>query len=260
MKLWKINSFTDQFFKGDSAAVCLVEEFPSDDVMQKIAQEMNLPETAFMKAKKNNHFKVRIFSTTSQLEVCGHSIMGCAHVLWEELKININPIYFEGVFGVLKARYNDGKITLDLPANKPKPVIAPEEVMDAFGSSVVCINKADEDCIIELRNREKVEGVGGVQSLEDVDYDGIILTSDGETKDLDFVSRFFDLSGNKSEEQVNLSSYCNLAPYWADRLGKSQMTASHNRDSIVSVCQRSNRIMLTGNSVTIMDGEILEIY
>ena len=263
MKFWTVDSFTNQIFKGNPAAVCILKHFPSSELMQKIATEINLSETAFVVAKPNAHYDIRWFTPLTEVDLCGHATLAAAHVLWNELKTQDNPVYFDSVGGILMASKSGREITLDFPGYLPEPMPMPDGLVEALGISPVCISKAHDDCIVELyKFADVVHLKPNIAALNEIDCRGIIITADGRAGgQYDFVSRFFAPRAGISEDPVTGSAHCKLAPYWAERLGKTEMVAyqASKRGGVVKVRCEYNRVHLTGEAVTVMESCFLNL-
>ena len=263
MKFWTIDSFTNQIFKGNPAAVCVVDSFPPPSLMQKIATEINLSETAFIVPKPNAHYDIRWFTPLVEVELCGHGTLAAAHVLWNELKAEENPVYFDSASGVLMASKMDHEITLDFPAHMPKPMAIPDGLTDALGISPVRVSRSRGDCIVELRTFSDVVNLKpNIPALQEIDWRGIIVTADGRAGGhYDFVSRCFFPREGIPEDPVTGSAHCKLAPYWAERLGKNELIAyqASKRSGIIKVRYEHNRVHLTGEAVTVLEGKFLNL-
>ncbi|RZI45697.1 PhzF family phenazine biosynthesis protein [Candidatus Finniella inopinata] len=263
VKFWTIDSFTNQLFKGNPAAVFVVDTFPTPQLMQKIATEINLSETAFVVAKPNAHYDIRWFTPLKEVELCGHATLAAAHVLWNELKVDDNPIYFDSLGGILMASKAGHEITLDFPAYHSEPMAVPDGLVEALGVGPVCVSKAHDDCIVELYSFADVVNLQpNIAGLNEIDCRGIIVTADGRAGgQYDFVSRFFAPRVGVTEDPVTGSAHCKLAPYWADRLGKTDMVAyqASKRGGVIKVRYEHNRVHLAGQSVTVLEGRFLNL-
>ena len=150
MRFWTVDAFTTQPFTGNPAAVCILESFLDDILMQKIATEINLSETAFLVAKPTGHYDIRWFTPITEVKLCGHATLAAAYILWRELKVDKDTLYFDSLSGILMATYQHDKITLDFPAYGSEPMAIPDGLTSALGVAPVCVSKAFDDCIIEL--------------------------------------------------------------------------------------------------------------
>jgi len=262
MKFCTVDTFTDTLFKGNPAAVCVVEEFPSDDFMQNIATEVNLSETAFIVPLNDNHFDIRWFTPMTEVALCGHATLAAAHVLWTEMEIvTREEIYFESKSGVLKAWRDDDGITLDFPAHYVEPISIPEGLLEALGVSPVYVGRANDDCLVELHSAQEVIDLApDTARLADIDCRGVIITAEATPDaDYDFVSRFFAPNVGVVEYSVSGSAHCKLATYWSERLGRNSFTAyqASKRGGYVKVIHEGERVLLTGHAVTAFSGKFV---
>ncbi len=266
MKFWTVDAFTNEPFKGNPAAVCVLDHFLDDDLMQKIAAEVNLSETVFVAPKQSPHYNIRWFTPTTEVNLCGHATLAAAHILWNEEPISAttDTIYFDSYSGVLMAQKNGDSITLDLPSYQSELISMPDGLVEALGGvSPLCVSKAHDDLIVELYSTKKVRELQpDIAKLNEINCRGIIVTADGEEgEEYDFVSRFFAPHVGVNEDPVTGSAHCKLAPYWAERLGKNEFTAyqASKRGGVLKVRYDRERVFLTGQAVTVFRGKFLKI-
>lgn len=264
MKFCTVDAFTDTLFKGNPAAVCVVEAFPSDDLMQNIATEVNLSETAFIVPLNTNHFDIRWFTPKIEVPLCGHATLAAAHVLWTEMEIvTTEEIYFESKSGVLKAWRDENGITLDFPAHYVEPISIPEGLIEALGVSPVSVGRAHDDCLVELHSAQEVIDLSpDTARLANIDCRGVIVTAEGgDDSDYDFVSRFFAPKVGVAEDPVSGSAHCKLASYWSERLGKNVFNAyqASKRGGYIKVRYEGERVLLTGHAVTAFSGKFVGV-
>lgn len=265
MKFCTVDAFTDTLFKGNPAAVCVVEAFPSDELMQNIAKEVNLSETAFIVPLNSNHFDIRWFTSKVEVPLCGHATLAAAHVLWTEMEIvTTEEIYFESKSGILKAWRDDNGITLDFPAHYVEPISIPEGLIEALGVSPVSVGRANDDFLVELHSaQEVIELAPDTNRLFDVDCRGVIVTAEGNAEtNYDFVSRFFAPKVGVIEDSVSGSAHCKLATYWSERLGKNTFNAyqASKRGGYIKVHHEGERVLLTGHAVTAFSGKFVGMH
>jgi PhzF family phenazine biosynthesis protein len=264
MRFWTVDAFTNEAFKGNPAAVCVLDQFLDDDLMQKIAAEVNLSETAFVVPKQNSHYDIRWFTPTIEVNLCGHATLAAAHILWNEEPATATSdiIYFDSYSGVLMAQKNGDSITLDFPSYQAEPMSMPDGLMDALGVAPVCISKAHDDWIVELHSTQEVRDLQpDIAKLATINCRGIIVTADGEEgEQYDFVSRFFAPRVGVNEDSVTGSAHCKLAPYWTERLGKNEFTAyqASKRGGVLKLKYDRERVYLTGEAVTVFRGRFLK--
>jgi PhzF family phenazine biosynthesis protein len=266
MKFCTVDAFTNTLFKGNPAAVCVVDAFPSDDFMQSVATEVNLSETAFIVPLNGNHFEIRWFTPKTEVNLCGHATLAAAHVLWDELAIvTTETIYFESKSGVLKAWRDEQGITLDFPATQVEEISTPDGLLEALGVSPVFVGRAGDDYLVELLTEDELVHLNpNIARLAEIDCRGIIITAEGAPdKDYDFVSRFFAPKVGVIEDPVTGSAHCKLATYWSYRLKKNEFNAyqASKRGGYIKVRYEAEgeRALLTGHAVTAFSGKFLAV-
>ena len=256
MKIWIVDAFTDQPYKGNPAAVAIVEEFPEDALCQKIAEEMNLSETAFVKKLENSKFHLRWFTPKVEVKLCGHATLAAAHILHQEKLISRNEIQFNSLSGPLKVYISSSDYTLDFPLQKTGKSIE----LNNFKNIVQAV-EAYDDVIIELSSEDDVRNyIPSITELEKIDCRGVILTAKGNDK-YDFVSRFFAPKVGVNEDPVTGSAHCKLADYWEQKLKKKTFLAyqASHRGGEIQISIHDDRVFLKGNAVTVLKGELVAI-
>lgn len=260
-RILQIDAFTNRPFAGNPAAVCVLEAPAETEWMRQVALEMHLSETAFL-VKKEDGFDLRWFTPTVEVELCGHATLASAHALWEDghLKENEAARFFTAS-GTLTATKQGDWIEMDFPSEPAAPTLPSEEIAPALGieERILWIGKNRFDYLVELASEADVRGLEpdfGV--LGAVDVRGFIVTSRGEPEVADFVSRYFAPACGVPEDPVTGSAHCCLAPYWAERLGKSEMTGyqASDRGGVVRVRPEGERVFLSGQAVTVMRAEL----
>ncbi|HQY19489.1 MAG TPA: PhzF family phenazine biosynthesis protein [Ignavibacteria bacterium] len=263
IKIFTVDAFTDRPFSGNPAAVCLPNVELSEEVMQKIAFEMNLSETAFV-TKLDDGFSLRWFTPKAEVELCGHATLASAHILWQEKMISENEeaVFYSKYKGILKAKKSGSEITLNFPVNKPLPSDRNEILEKALGVNSVSLNTiftTEHHYIVELNSEENLKNVKPDFSLlETLPKYGVIITSKSDDPEFDFVSRFFAPSKGVKEDPVTGSAHCVLAPFWSEKLGKKKMNAfqASERGGVLSVELKDERVLISGNAVTVTAGEL----
>ncbi|MBH5317010.1 PhzF family phenazine biosynthesis protein [Paenibacillus sp. GSMTC-2017] len=264
IKIWIIDAFTKERFKGNPAAVCLLEHAVEEDQMKAIAAEMNLSETAFV-SKEGDGFGLRWFTPVAEVELCGHATLAAAHVLWETGVLEQKEVAtFFTKSGVLTAR-NDGEwIVLDFPSESPGAVQAPQELIEALGLIPRYVGRNRMDYLIEVDNEDTVRTLQpDFNLIKRLDARGVIVTSrankgvDGNYS-YDVVSRAFFPGIGIDEDPVTGSAHCALAPYWSKRLRKDELTGfqASARGGIVRMQLVDDRVLLSGAAVTVLRGEL----
>jgi PhzF family phenazine biosynthesis protein len=259
MRLLQIDAFTDQPFRGNPAAVCLLDEERDAQWMQNVASEMNLSETAFLLGKSGS-WSLRWFTPAVEVDLCGHATLASAHALWEEgLLPPGEEARFDTRSGRLGARKNDGWIELDFPVTRQQSCQAPE-VLEALGvSSARHVGRNKFDYLVELASEAEVRAVEpNHAALRKLPVRGVMVTSRSENGDYDFVSRFFAPGSGIDEDPVTGSAHCCLTPYWSERLQKREMIAyqASRRGGMLRVRLEGDRVKLAGRAVTVLRGEL----
>ena len=253
--LFQVDAFTNELFGGNPAAVCPLSEWLPDSVLQAIAAENNLSETAFF-TPEAEVFRLRWFTPTLEVDLCGHATLAAAHVLFERLGTVGDTIRFQSRSGLLIAKRKADGVTLDFPAFSATPCKTPPGLETALGARVVACLKAD-DLLAVLEDETVVRNVTpDFQALTDFDVRGVAITARGN--EVDFVSRFFAPRCGVNEDPVTGSAHCLLAPYWAGVLGKHLLTAKQvsARGGDLLCLVDGDRVHLTGQSVLYLEGAI----
>jgi PhzF family phenazine biosynthesis protein len=258
--IYQVDAFTDTAFRGNPAAVCLLERVASAEWMQYVAAEMNLSETAFLVPRADG-FDLRWFTPTVEVDLCGHATLASAHVLWETGHLAPEATArFHTRSGLLSATRDGDSITLDFPATVPEPADAPDGLAEALGAKPVHVARSRFDYLVEVEDEEAVRTLSpDLRALGEIDVvRGIIVTARG-SDGTDFVSRFFAPAAGVDEDPATGSAHCCLAPYWADKLGRNPLDAfqASMRGGTLRVEVRGDRVLLGGQAVTVLRGELL---
>jgi PhzF family phenazine biosynthesis protein len=257
LPLYHVDAFTDQVFHGNPAAVCPLESWLPDELMQRIAMENSLAETAFF-VPGGDGFEIRWFTPEIEMDLCGHATLASAHVIARHLRYPLSVIKFRSQSGLLAVRVEGDLLTLDFPSRKPQPSRLPQVILDAFPAVPLEALKArdyllvyeDEEIIRRMQPRQDI------LSQIDLGTGGVIVTAPG--REVDFVSRFFSPGASIFEDPVTGSAHCTLIPYWSERLGKQtlhawQLSARGGR----LLCQDAGeRVLIAGKAVTYLAGTI----
>jgi PhzF family phenazine biosynthesis protein len=257
--LFHVDAFTDRPFAGNPAAVCLLPAWKEDRWLQAIAREMNLSETAFL-VKTLEHFELRWFTPTIEVDLCGHATLASAHILWEHGQANGEVIRFSTRSGILKAMRHGDAIELDFPLKPEQPAQAPPGLLDALGVSAKYVGKNQFDYLVEVESEAILREIApNFKSLASLPVRGIIVTSRALDPRFDFVSRFFAPGAGIDEDPVTGSAHCCLGDFWRKRLGKTEFTAfqASARGGVVKVRVVNDRVFLGGKAITVARGEIL---
>ncbi len=260
VKIVQVDAFADRPFGGNPAAVCILPGPRADDWMQAVAREMNLAETAFLHPE-NEGYHLRWFTPAVEVALCGHATLASAHVLWED---GVLPGDRQGRFhtksGLLTADRRGAWIELDFPATRPAAAPPPPGLTSALGVTPRWVGRSRFDYLVELDSEDAVRGLKpDLSALEQVEARGVIVTSRATTAGYDFVSRFFAPRSGVPEDPVTGSAHCALAPFWGERLGRTELTAyqASARGGVVRVRVAGDRVILGGQAVTVLRGELL---
>ncbi len=260
MKYFMVDAFTSQPFGGNPAAVVPLEQWLPDALMQQIAAELNLSETAFF-APEADGFRLRWFTPAVEIDLCGHATLASAHVLFTELAPGRDTVRFFSQSGPLSVHLADGRLALDFPSRPPIPVDDPallSRVTAALGAAPRALLRSRDLCAV-YDTAEEVRAMAPdsakVAALVDVGIRAISVTAPGEG-DVDFVSRFFTPVDGIAEDPVTGSAHCHLIPYWAERLGKTELRARQvsKRGGELWCRLHDERVEIAGDAVLVAQG------
>ena len=259
-EIFQVDAFTDTPFKGNPAAVCVLN-IPRDEAwMQNVASEMNLSETAFV-YKKDDVFNLRWFTPVVEVDLCGHATLASAHVLWETGLLGPDEqARFYTRSGLLTAEKKDGWIELDFPAEPEEEVAVFPDLVTALGVTPKYAGKNRFDYLVEVESEEVVQSIKpDFTLLKTVPARGVIITSISVLKEYDFISRFFAPAVGINEDPVTGSAHCCLGPFWRKRLNKDMFTAyqASSRGGVVRVALSGDRVHIGGKAVTVFRGRLL---
>ena len=253
------DAFTDKLFGGNPAAVCPLHEWLPDKTMQSLAAENNLSETAFI-IEEDDHYRIRWFTPSTEVKLCGHATLASAHIFYTELHHTKDEIWFESLSGMLKViRKNANTYMLDFPANQPEQVNdIPEGLFKGLGIEDAPVFKTSFDYMVVLPSQQTIENLKPDFSLlAKVKARGVIATAKGN--DADFVSRCFYPQSGVNEDPVTGSAHTIMVPYWAAALNKTKLQAIQlsKRKGYLDCELKNNRVLMSGNAVTYLKGEYI---
>jgi PhzF family phenazine biosynthesis protein len=263
IKIYQVDAFTNQLFGGNPAAICALDQWLPDSLMQKIAAENNLSETAFfVPNSSDNRYELRWFTPTVEVDLCGHATLATAHIIFTEMSPTNEEISFQtrnaGELTVTRQK-ETALYTLNFPARPADKTDLPDGLLSALGSGItpISIYKA-RDYLLVYENEADIKQLSpDFTALGKLDaVFAVIVTAPGD--EVDFVSRFFAPSAGVNEDPVCGSAHCTLTPYWAERLGKNQLHAYQisARKGELWCEHKDDRVLLSGKAVTYLKGEI----
>jgi len=250
---YQVDAFTSRLFSGNPAGVCLLADWLPDALLQSIAAENNLAETAFA-VQRDPLFHLRWFTPTVEMDLCGHATLAAAHVLFRHLGCRAPTIDFQTRSGVVTVSRDENRLTLDFPARPAIPCATPRDLREGLGACPTTTAKA-RDFLAVFDTEETVRNLEpDMAALTRLDCLGIIATAPG--KDCDFVSRFFAPRAGVPEDPVTGSAHCTLIPYWAERLGRAQFRALQvsSRGGELFCEHRGERVGIGGFALTYASG------
>lgn len=256
LPVYIVHAFTNQLFGGNPAAVCPLTDWLPDDVMQRLAKENNLSETAFFVPEKEG-FHIRWFTPTTEVKLCGHATLATAHILFTELGYDKEEIIFYSLSGALKInRVDENDIQLDFPAAKPKPLNdIPDALFSSLGVPPSPVFITSFDMMVVLSSQSDVEHLQpDFASLASVKARGVIYTAKGD--DSDIVARCFYPQTGINEDPVTGSAHTILVPYWAEVLGKNHLQSIQlsERKGYLDCELKGDRVLMRGTAKTYLKG------
>ncbi|HLF64432.1 MAG TPA: PhzF family phenazine biosynthesis protein [Saprospiraceae bacterium] len=257
IRIFQVDAFADKLFAGNPAAICPLDHWPEDDLLQKIAMENNLPETAFF-VLHERPLHIRWFTPATEVELCGHATLASAHVLNHHLEYRENPIQFHSTSGPLQVIVEgEGMYTLDFPQDGLRKRNLDHPCVSLFGLKVLELWRGNTDYLLLLESADAVNNAEpNLPELAKGDGRGYIITAPGN--DVDYVSRCFYPQTGIDEDPATGSSHTTLAPFWAQRLGKKKFTARQlsARGAYFETEWIADRVLITGKAVSYLEGVI----
>lgn len=256
-RLFQVDAFTERTFCGNPAAIVPVEAWPDEDLMQHIAAENNLAETAFVKKRgEAGQYDIRWFTPVTEVDLCGHATLGSAHVLWNHLGEKAGKLTFHCRGGQLPVERDNGMIVLDFPSRPGASVPVSAEIVMALGRMPAELYKARDYMAVFENKRDVHELAPDMAKVAELDAMGLIVTAPATRHD--FVCRYFCPGAGIPEDPVTGSAHCTLVPFWAKRLGKSSLTSHQvSRRAGELFCQdRGDRVSIAGRCADYLSGTI----
>lgn len=255
LTIYQIDAFSENQFEGNPAAVVPLTEWLSDGVMQSIAEENNLAETAFF-VPTNNGFHIRWFTPNKEVKLCGHATLASAYVLFNILGYKENLVSFRSLSGLLTVSKNDELLTLNFPAQLPVSCEIPLLLSSGLGKAPIeCLE--NDDYLAVFENEEDILSITpNHEILKQLDLRGVIATA--PSSEYDFIVRFFAPKFGIPEDSVTGSAYTQLMPYWSKKLGRSKLNAKQvsTRGGKLFCELQGDRVLISGSAVKYLEGTI----
>lgn len=256
LPIYQVDAFASEVFRGNPAAVVPHVEPLSAELMQSIAMENNLSETAFIHRSGAGHYRIRWFTPAVEVDLCGHATLAAAWVVMNELEPGLERVLFDSGVGRLEVDARDGRLILDFPSRPPRPIDSAPELVEAMGKGPVEVLRA-RDLVLVYRSEAEVIGLRpDFGRLGAASTFGVLATAKGHN--VDFVSRCFFPAVGIDEDPVTGSAHCSLIPFWAERLGKNSLTALQRsaRGGELFCELQGDRVLIGGKAVPYLKGEI----
>lgn len=255
IRIYQIDAFADKVFQGNPAAVCPLETWLDDDLLQSIALENNLSETAFF-VKEDTGFSLRWFTPAAEVNLCGHATLATAFVLFYYYKYSQKQIRFQTRSGLLTVSREGELLSMNFPAYTLKSCVPPDDLLNAFSEKPEHVFYT-EDYLLVFSTEEIIRNLSpSMDFLKKLDLRGVIVTARGDA--VDFVSRFFAPGLGINEDPVTGSAHCTLVPFWAKRLKKNSFQAKQisKRGGTLHCQLDGDRVVIAGKAVPYLEGHI----
>ena len=225
LPIYQIDAFAEEVFQGNPAAVCPLREWLTDERMQAIAAENNLSETAFfVPGAEPGDYNLRWFTPAAEVELCGHATLASAYLILSRLAPERDAVRFSTLSGILEVRRDGDRLAMDFPARPPGAYDPPPGLFEALGAEPEAMLASQRDAMAVYGDEATVRGLApDIRALAAINREGVIVTAPGH--DCDFVSRYFAPALGIDEDPATGSTHSTLTPYWAERLGKSELHA-----------------------------------
>jgi PhzF family phenazine biosynthesis protein len=254
---YQVDAFSSKIFSGNPAAVCILESWLDTNVLQSIAAENNLSETAFLVPKSKGRYELRWFTPTIEVDLCGHATLASAFVIFSFVDNALTSVDFETASGLLSVARSGELLSMDFPSRRPEPAEKSPIIAQALGAEPLAVLKS-RDLLVIFENESTVRNMKpDFDKLKQIrDAFAVIVTAQGEKSD--FVSRFFAPNAGISEDPVTGSAHCTLIPYWSERLGKNKLHAFQiSKRGGELFCENArDRVRISGNAVIYAKGEL----
>ena len=253
--LFQVDAFTDKVFSGNPAAVCPLEYWLDDEILQNIAAENNLSETAFC-VNRGDFFQLRWFTPQTEVDICGHATLATAFVIMELIKPELNEVKFGSPCGELTVRRKEDLFSMDFPAHPPEKCTAPESLLKGLNLKPLEVLASNYYLAVYETEKQVQELNPYMRPLKELDRLGVIVTAGGNRED--FVSRFFAPAVGIPEDPVTGSAHCTLIPYWSKKLGKKNLHARQisSRGGEIFCEYKDDRVIIGGRAALFLEGKI----
>ncbi len=257
LEMYQVDAFADRLFAGNPAAVIPLRKWLDAELMQKIAMENNLSETAFF-VDEGEHYAIRWFTPEYEIDLCGHATLASAHVIKKFIRSEASQVSFSTQeAGLLKVATEADVYTLDFPSRMPEACDVPKGLLESLGLTSAEAVLRSRDCFVVLPNEEAVRACAPDYSImKGLPAIGVIVTAKGDSADV--VSRCFYPGAGVPEDPVTGSAHCNIVPYWSRELGKSRLVCHQlsPRGGILNCELRGDRVLMSGSCVLFSKGVI----
>ena len=253
---YEVLAFTDRLFAGNPAGVCILKEWLPDQLLQKIAAENNLAETAFC-IDRGSFYDIRWMTPTVEMDLCGHATLGSAHVIFQHLGRPGDSVTFQSPSGgELRVDRANERLVLDFPSRPAEAAEAPDRLAEGLGAQPRKVLKGRDYLAVFEREADIKEISPNFDMVAELEANGVIVTAPGD--ECDFVSRYFAPRVGVPEDPVTGSVHCALIPYWSKRLGKRELRARQlsARGGGLFCEDRGERVGIGGNAVTYSEGKL----
>ena len=255
LPIYQIDAFSDELFRGNPAAVCPLDAWPESALLQRIAAENNLSETAFF-VRQDGEYQIRWFTPTVEVELCGHATLAAAWILFHCLDHGDAPVRFQSDSGPLQVTRDGDWLTMDFPATPASPCSPPEGLLESFHLTPSEILHS-VNYLLVFENEDEIRTLTpDLVRLKTITGGAFIVTAPG--RNCDFVSRLFAPNYGIDEDPVTGSSHCTLAPYWANKLNKTDFMARQisTRGGTLHCKLAGDRVLISGQAVLYLEGRI----
>jgi PhzF family phenazine biosynthesis protein len=257
--LYQIDAFAEEVFQGNPAAICPLREWLADEQMQAIAAENNLSETAFFVPRAEpGDYDLRWFTPATEVDLCGHATLASAYLILSRLAPDLDAVRFSTLSGILEVSRDGDRLAMDFPARPPDAYDPAPGLIEALGAEPEAMGASQRDVMAVYGDEATVLGLApDISALAGIDRQGIIVTAPGDA--CDFVSRFFAPALGVDEDPVTGSAHSTLVPYWAERLGKTELHARQvsTRGGELICRAMGERVSIAGRARLYMEGTII---